>query len=214
MDSSSVNPWLEIPASDYERHMEQVGQLQLINRVFQYLVASVAAKSVVILGCTTGNGVEHIDFSRITRIVGIDINPDYLELARQRYGTNAEQIEWRCADLNTVNIGDREFDLIYGALIFEYLDVDMVLPKIYQALRPTGRLGVVLQLPTQELPAVSATPYTSLEKLASIMKLLTAEQFRASAMRHRLVEIEGQCITLSSGKTFFVGIYGPEESPK
>lgn len=204
---NEINPWLEIPASDYEGHMEQVGQLQLLNRLFREVAADIKPKAIAVLGCTTGNGFEHIDFLHTTKAVGIDINPAYLELARQRFRQYAGQIEWRCSDLQIENIGEQEFDLIHGALLFEYIALDVVLPKIHHALRPTGLLSVVLQLPTQTLPAVSATPYTSLGKLAPMMKLLTAEKFRASAKLHRFLEVQGQSITLPSGKTFFVARY-------
>lgn len=207
---NDINPWLEIPATDYEGHMEHVGQLQLLNRLFHEALADIEAKAIAVLGCTTGNGFEHIDFSHTAKVVGIDINPDYLELARQRYSAYAGQIEWRCADLHTDNIGEQEFDLIHGSLIFEYVNLDVVLPKIHMALRPTGLLSVVLQLPTQTLPAVSATPYTSLEKLSPIMRLLTPREFRVLAIKHRFVEVKEQSITLPGGKTFFVARYRPE----
>ena len=206
---AAVNPWLEIPAADYEGHMQQVGQLQLLNELFHKALKSCKPKAPAVLGCSTGNGFEHIDFSCTTRAVGIDVNPEYLELARQRYEKHAAKIEWRCADLEKDYIGEQEFDLIYAALIFEYVDLNVVLPKIHRALRTEGRLHVVLQTPSESFQAVSATPYSSLKKLSPIMKLLTPEQFRSSAIQHSFSEMTSQTYTLSSGKTFFTGFYRP-----
>lgn len=212
------NPWLNIPASDYEGHMSspEVGQLQLLNGLFKTILDETAPTSLAVLGCTTGNGFEHIDFTCTARVHAIDINPDYLDIARERFAPYSPHIEWRCADIQSVVLGESQFDLIHGALIFEYIDPAVTLPNIAAALKERGVVSVVLQLPGNDLPPVSQTPYKSLEQLAPIMNLLDGTTFTDLAFRSGLVEQKGEIIRLQSGKEFFYGTYGKsrQQPPK
>jgi ubiquinone/menaquinone biosynthesis C-methylase UbiE len=204
------NPWLDIPAGDYEGHMASspVGQLQMLNQLFQRVLAETLPESVAVLGCTTGNGFEHFDPSVTLSILGVDINPAYLEAARLRYGGEwGPRMELKCADLHTDCFGRRQFDLVHAALVFEYVEAPIVLAHIYRALKPHGKLAVVLQMPTPGLPAVSRTPYTSLEKLAPVMHLFERAQFDDLARRSGFTPVSGELITLPSGKEFLFGIY-------
>jgi SAM-dependent methyltransferase len=204
------NPWLEIPAGDYEGHMgsPQVGQLQMLSRLFKRVLADVRPVTVAVLGCATGNGFEHFDPSVTCQILGVDINPAYLEIARQRYGALlGAHLELKCADLHTDWAGGRQFDLVYAGLIFEHVDAAVVLAHIYRALKPQSRLAVVLQMPNRGLSAVSHTPYKSLEKLSPTMHLFEQNQFAALADNAGFDQAHGELITLPSGKDFFFGIY-------
>jgi SAM-dependent methyltransferase len=203
------NPWLEIPAGDYEGHMgsPQVGQLQMLNLLFKRVLAETRPASVAVLGCATGNGFEHFDPSITRYILGVDINPAYLEIARQRYSAWEGRLELKCADLHTDCFGGRQFDLIHAGLVFEHVDAAVVLAHILKALKPQGRLAVVLQMPSTGLSAVSHTPYKSLEKLAPTMHLYELDQFCTLAAEAGFAQVHGELITLPSGKEFFFGIY-------
>ena len=74
------NPWLRIPASDYEAHMAlpEVAQAQALSKMMASVFTEYAPTSIAVIGCTTGNGFQHIDTKHTRRIVGIDINPAYL----------------------------------------------------------------------------------------------------------------------------------------
>jgi hypothetical protein len=77
MDS---NPWLHIPLEDYERHMSHhlVGQSTLLNVLTKKYLAAIKPEDVIFLGIAGGNGLEHVDNQITQRVVGIDINQDYL----------------------------------------------------------------------------------------------------------------------------------------
>ena len=51
---AQVNPWLEIPLSDYEGHMAlpTIGQSQLIARELATLVREQSPRSVAVIGCS------------------------------------------------------------------------------------------------------------------------------------------------------------------
>jgi SAM-dependent methyltransferase len=203
------NPWLEIPAGDYEGHMgsPQVGQLQMLSRLFKRALAETRPESVAVLGCATGNGFEHFDPAVTCYILGVDINPAYLAIARQRYSALQPRLELKCADLHTDCFGGRQFDLVYAGLVFEHVDAAVVLAHIDKALKPQGKLAVVLQMPVRGLSAVSHTPFKSLEKLAPTMHLFERDQFTDLANQADLHETEREIITLPSGKTFFYAIF-------
>ena len=203
------NPWLEIPAGDYEGHMgsPQVGQLQMLSSLFKRALAETRPESVAVLGCATGNGFEHFDPAVTRYILGVDINPVYLEIARQRYGAIEARLELKCGDLNTDCFDGRQFGLIHAGLVFEHVNAAVVLAHVYQALKPQGRLSVVLQMPNRGLAVVSHTPYKSLEKLAPTMHLFEQDQFSALTCQAGFTQTHVEKITLPSGKEFFFGIY-------
>ncbi len=205
--SQNPNPWLEIPAEDYEGHMgsPEVGQLSLLNQLFKRILQEIQPGSLAILGCTTGNGFEHIDLNITKSILGVDINPDYLHIARSRFGDLHGRLELKCADIQSDPFEGRQFELIHGALVFEYVEPEIVLGHIYKALAPGGTLSVVLQLPHAELPSVSKTSYTSLEKLAPIMRHYERMQCVGLANQQGFCESKGEIIKLPSGKTFYSG---------
>ena len=77
------NPWLEIPIADYVGHMNQshVRQYKMLNAIFRTAYSFKQPSQLLILGSTDGNGLEHISQKIIGRIVAIDINPEYTEVA-------------------------------------------------------------------------------------------------------------------------------------
>ena len=203
------NPWLEIPVSDYEGHMgsPQVGQLQLLNQLFKRVLSETQPESVAVLGCATGNGFEHFDLAITHAILAVDINPSYLDVARQRYRSLQAHLDLTCADLHTDCFRGRQFDLVHAGLVFEHVDAEIVLAHIYRALKPQGRLSVVLQMPNRGLLAVSQTPYNSLEKLVPTMHLFERDQFDDLARHAGFKPTSGEILSLPSGKEFYFGIY-------
>ncbi len=204
------NPWLQIPASDYEGHMgsPDIGQLQFLARTFQESLIKYDASAIALLGCATGNGLEYINSEVTGKLTAIDINPEYLEILRSRYGRSIPGLETVEASLETYSLADSTYSLIYAALIFEYMDPRVLLPKIAKGLRPGGVIVSVLQLPAKNLAKVSKSRYESLKALEPIMKLVSPSQFRSTANELGLSELEGKVLTLESGKPFYIGAYG------
>src|SRR5579885_3084033 len=81
-----VNPWLRIPLSDYEAHMDsaEVRQLGALSELFSEALRRCRPESVAILGIAGGNGLEHVEGSVTRRIVALDVNPAYLDAVRER----------------------------------------------------------------------------------------------------------------------------------
>ena len=74
-------PWLRIPADEYEAHMRAVGQDCVLREAFARAVAETRPARVAVLGCTTGEDLAHLDPSRTTLAVGVDINAGDLLMA-------------------------------------------------------------------------------------------------------------------------------------
>ena len=203
------NPWLSIPASDYEGHMssETVGQLPVLNRIFENVLKDIPSKYLAVLGCGTGNGFEHINPQITERVLGIDINPEYLSILRKRYGSKLQMLELICSDLNTYSCPDNFLDLTYAALIFEYVDFKKILKRISNWLMTEGTLAVVLQLPSLESKMVSATSYCSLKSLEPMMHLVNPEIFSETAEKCGLEISKEIEIPLKLGKRFMVTYY-------
>ncbi len=206
MISKTQNPWLQIPADDYEGHMSapNVAQLQMLNKIFADVVNEYQPKSVEVLGCTTGNGFEHLINKNIERIVGVDINPDYISICKRRFEKKLPQLELVCADLNEVEFSNSSFSLIHAALVFEYVKVELLLSKISRWLKPEGILSVILQLPSDTSTPISETNYQSLKQLNSILNLIDPEDFSTTAIKKGLKEIQNYKIKLQSGKSFLI----------
>src|SRR5271169_7263165 len=77
------NPWLNVPLSEYERHMSsvEVQQLVALSDLFAEAVRCCRPASIAVLGIAGGNGLDHVDSSTTARVVGLDVNPLYLEAA-------------------------------------------------------------------------------------------------------------------------------------
>lgn len=212
--NSSGNPWLSIPAQDYEAHMAspEVGQLQFLNMVFRETMEKCRPASLLVPGCATGNGFEHIDPAVTTRIVAVDINPDYLMVLRERFPGLAGSIETLDQDILACKFEPASFDLIFTGLIFEYLDAAAALERFRTWLKKDGILVSVLQLPDERRAAVTPTRYASLERLAPVMRLMTEAEFDALAARHGLARTGAAVHTLASGKRMYVASHVPRSA--
>ena len=197
------NPWLEIPAAEYEAHMQQetVGQHQALNAIFAACYEKLQPARLLVLGCSTGNGFEHIDPSVTAHVAAVDINPHYLVDVTMRYTRRLSGLEISCRDLAADGLPDGEFDQVHCALIFEYLDPGQLLQAIAAQLAPGGTVTAVLQVPGAH-PNVSATEYPSLNQLEPVMQLITPAGFCELARPAGLACTQQRGHELPNGKRF------------
>jgi hypothetical protein len=198
-----ANSWLGIPLSEYEGHMALpgVGQAEMLSSELVSLAAAHHPRSVAIIGCAGGNGFDRLAPFALERLVGIDINPAFVEIARDRYAATIHGLELHAGDIE-VPLEIAPVDLVFAGLVLEYVDLARAMRTLRLLCTAGGHLIALLQLASRSLPAVSASPYTSLQALADCMRLhepgtvaLVAEQagFRLESERK---------INLPSGKEF------------
>jgi len=202
------NPWLAVPLSDYEGHMNspEVQQLSALADLFAEALARCRPVSVAILGIAGGNGLDRIDSGVTKRIVGLDCNPTYLDAVQARYPF-LPGLDLHCVDL-AGSIDDlAPVQMVHVALVFEHAGTDRCLDNALALVEPGGSLAVVLQLPTTVAQAVAATPFPSMQNLKTHFTLID------SAWLSRTLEARGFHLvsvtqrSLPAGKAFWMGFF-------
>lgn len=152
------NPWEEINLNDYENHMslDNVYQLQKMNKMMKEQFYLYDVKSVMILGIAGGNGLEYIDTNKFKCVYGVDINPNYLSEYKRRYPELGDIFKTICADLMDENLQLPCSELLIANLLIEYIGyecfqivVKMVRPKF---------ISCIIQINTEN-SFVSDSPY-------------------------------------------------------
>ena len=199
--------WLKIPLSDYEGHMssDTVRQLEPLAELFGRALEVCKPKSVAILGVAGGNGLERIDYN-VTRIVGIDINPEYLKTVRERHGT-LPGLELYCEDLAAQCPGVGAVELVHAALIFEHTGLLRCLGNALSLVLARGKFSVVLQLPSVAEKDVTPTGFATMQSLGTGFALIEVAEFRRAMKDAQFDLIHEERRELPGGKALWMGIF-------
>lgn len=100
-------------------------------------------KSILDVGCGYGSNV--VLLAKLgARVTGIDISPKSVELTQKRAEMSgvADSVELLCSPLETAEIPERNFDIIWGDGILHHLidDLDPLLAKLVKLAKPRGLL--------------------------------------------------------------------------
>jgi SAM-dependent methyltransferase len=201
-----TNPWLDIPEADYVGHMSSpaVGQRPVLGRLVGEVLETVRPNVVLVLGCSTGNGLEYVNPAVTSRVVAVDINPKYLLRLRERFPNPAFELDVRPGDVADVELEREAYDLVHAGLILEYVAWPVLLPRVAMALRPGGVLSVILQAPSASSPAVTPTAFTSLRTLSSLFRFVEPTALVDAARGEGLKLTARHTEALPAGKSFEV----------
>ncbi|MFA6541710.1 MAG: class I SAM-dependent methyltransferase [Bacteroidota bacterium] len=180
----------------------EVHQRPVLNTILRNELRTIFPGSLLILGCSTGNGLEHIDPHRTKRIDCVEINPIFAQRLKERFQHLDTALTLHCIDVNEVHFDPAAYDLVYAALIFEYVDWKSLLTRIAEAIVPGGFLSVVIQLRSDSTPAVTPTQYKSLLALESIFHFVDPGELAEQAKNLNLILISRATEPLPSGKAF------------
>lgn len=152
------NPWEEISLDDYENHMrlEGIKQLQALNEMMKEQFYTYPAKSVMILGITGGNGLEHIDKRVFDKVYGVDINENYLNTCSDRYSELHGILEIFCSDVTKDKTILPYADLLVANLFIEYIGYHCF-QKVVSQVSPKY-VSCIIQINT-DISFVSDSPY-------------------------------------------------------
>lgn len=99
-------------------------------------LGDVIGKSVLCIGCGTGEECERIKAIGAESVIGIDISKGLIEFARQSY----PYLDFKVMDMEQLDFPDQSFDIVYSSLTMHYLgDWGKALAQISRVLRPGGR---------------------------------------------------------------------------
>ena len=207
-DGLRASPWLGVPLADYEGHMQSPGveQLDALSELFGEALAGCRPASVAVLGVAGGNGLDRVACGFTTRVVGIDVNPAYLDAVRGRYADRLN-LELHCVDLARQPATLEPAQLVHAALVFEHAGAGRCLESALALVAPGGALSVVLQLPGEPGQDVAPTPFPSIQSLKPHFSLIDPVW-----LQERLAQCEFSLIRqarrgLPAGKAFWMGIF-------
>jgi ubiquinone/menaquinone biosynthesis C-methylase UbiE len=138
--------WMRLLESAPERYDAGIHLLSLghIERVYRRVAELVHGTDVLDVGCGTGNMTVRLA-RRGLRVVGVDLSPEMLAVARKKLPTGSVRwLQTGAAEL-TDHFPERSFDTIVSILLFsEQSDAEqrLVLRQCHSLLRPDGRLIV------------------------------------------------------------------------
>jgi len=204
-----MNPWLALPLEDYEGHMGSaaVSQLAPLADLFGEALVRLRPRSVAVLGVAGGNGLQHVDGTLTTRVVGIDVNPAYLAATRARF-PDLRGLDLRCADLERDDLPEVEpVSLVHAALVFEHAGTGRCLDTAVRLVAEGGHLAVVLQLPSETLDPVTPSAFASMATLAGDFAFVDPHRLRRVLAQRGLRLTHQARLTLSTGKAFWSGYF-------
>jgi len=95
-------------------------------------------------------------------------------------------------------------DLVFAALILEYVDVEIAVARTRSMLGAKGKLVTVVQLPSTATAKVTPSPYASLQALARAMQLVPPDKLSDVARSRGYLQIESRIVVSAGGKQFQV----------
>jgi SAM-dependent methyltransferase len=204
---NAPSPWSVVQAVDYERYMgsEGLDQLGPLSALFQEVVLAAQPDRLLLVGCATGNGLEHVDPSVTRRVVGVDLNLQYLGIARQRFFHLGPRLELYAADVLGFRALPGTFDLVHAALVLEYVPAEAALAKLAEWTAPHGVCSVVLQMPGGEGPE---PPSRALQAVTRGARLVPAEELKRLLAQRGMALRRQKEVPLRHGRRFWHGVFG------
>lgn len=152
------NPWEKVSLEDYENHMKlsSVMQLQKLNEIMKSQIYKYKILTAAILGVAGGNGLEHIDTSRIKTVYGIDINQNYLDVCKEKYKNLKDCLVLKKLDLSNLTNDLPSVDIIIANLFIEYIGIDAFIEQLSK--NPPLYVSCVIQK-NPDINFVSNSPY-------------------------------------------------------
>ncbi|ALS58492.1 class I SAM-dependent methyltransferase [Pandoraea norimbergensis] len=110
------------------------------------MLPDLRGKRVVDLGCGFGWASRWMREQGAASVLGLDLSQNMI--ARARADTSDPAIEYRIADLDTLDLPAAAFDVAYSALTFHYVrDFDRLAKHLHQSLAPGGHLVFTVEHP-------------------------------------------------------------------
>lgn len=110
------------------------------------MLPDIKGRRILDLGCGFGWFARWAASEGAASVLGLDLSENML--ARAMAETREPHIEYRKADLETVELPAGAFDLAYSSLAFHYIqDLGRLLEAVFHALAPAGQLVFTMEHP-------------------------------------------------------------------
>lgn len=153
------NPWKDISLSDYENHMslDSVKQLQSMNQTMKHQLNDYDVSTLMILGITGGNDLEHVNTEKHCIVYGVDNNDSYLRKVEKRYPDLKGILH--CINIDLISEYEKlpESQLLIANLLIEYIGYEAFNRVVIQT--RAKYVSCVIQINSSEKEWVSDSPY-------------------------------------------------------
>lgn len=135
-DERSIT-WYNQHADDYTRHVRDPNDSiyhSLYEKPAMYgLLPNLHSKSVLSLGCGSGEDCHYLASQGANEVVGIDISEGLVKIAKESY----PECQFQVMDMEQLAFADNSFDFAYSSLAIHYIeDWHQVFKEVYRVLRP------------------------------------------------------------------------------
>ena len=176
-----------------------VGQAAMLAAELGRAIAEQKPRSVALLGCAGGNGLDQLKSPELSRVVCLDINADYVRQLKTRYTESIPSLECHVGEVESFR-PDFCVDLI-----FEYTRLEEAIGSIAHLLREGGDVVAVLQLPAQTHATITPSPYAeALSAISGFFQYIDPRELTDLAAQGGLTLQEERTLTLDSGKSFML----------
>jgi SAM-dependent methyltransferase len=117
-----------------------------------HLLGDVSGKRVLDFGCGTGEDAIMLAV-RGARVIGIDISPELIELARKRAEVNKVSAEFIVGSAYETGLPAESVDVVFVHAILHHLDLERARREVIRVLKPGGTL--IVQEPVRDSRVMS-----------------------------------------------------------
>jgi malonyl-CoA O-methyltransferase len=120
-------------AASYQKESNPIKDLS--DHFIEKFLPGVTGKAVLDFGCGTGKFCAVAEAQHASRILGIDISPAMIEVAKRQ----SSKTEFKCEDISGLSIDQHSFDVVICALVMGHLEkLTPALEKLVNGLKPGG----------------------------------------------------------------------------
>ena len=140
--SKKTRDWYEENAENYTNHVrnssDSIYHSYYEKPAMYSELPDLKGKSVISLGCGSGEDSQYLKSKGAKRSAGIDLSKRLIDIAKKSY----PECEFYVMDMEKLEFPDEQFDLVYSSLAAHYLinSLDEMLKEAYRILKPGGIL--------------------------------------------------------------------------
>ena len=122
---------------DVERYLNPPADTRYGLEYAFHLLGDVRGRTVLDLGCGSGENLIPL-VKRGANVIGMDISPELIELARQRLGNYGLDANLQVRSAYETGLPDESVDVVFSIALLHHLDLPRVRTEIRRILHPSG----------------------------------------------------------------------------